>query len=379
MATMSQKKDYYQVLGVSRSSSDKEIADAYRKLALKYHPDRNPGDEEAVAKFKEAAEAFEVLSNPEKRAAYDRYGHAGLSGNYQAHQFRDINEIFSAFGDIFGDGIFGEIFGGMGGRSRPRRGEDILCEISLDLQEAAEGVSKTVRFRRHEICGTCHGSGAKPGTKPETCQYCGGRGRIMQSAGFFSLQTTCPACGGRGVTIAHPCPQCHGKGAVMETVSREVNIPPGVDSSTRLRLQGEGELSPNGGARGDCYVLLQVREHPLFKRDGQNLICRVPITYTQAALGADIEVPTLNGPENLQIPPGTQSEEVFVLRGKGMPNMRSRRKGDLLVQVFIEVPKSLSPKHEKLLRELAEIENADVMPRRKDFFGMIKELFSKRG
>ena len=375
MPTMSVKRDYYEVLAVDRSASSQAIADAYRKLALKYHPDRNPNDEEAVARFKEAAEAFEVLSNAEKRARYDQYGHAGLEGG--APQFRDVGDIFEAFGDIFGDSLFGDLFGRgrrRGGR-RVHKGADVHCEIVLELREAAYPATKTIRFERHERCGTCNGSGAKPGTQPEACRYCGGHGRVVQSAGLFSLQTTCPSCRGSGKVIHTPCPTCNGLGAVARQVSREVKIPAGVDDGSRLRLPGEGEVSPDGGPPGDCYCLIRVREHSLFQRDGRNLICRVPIHYAQVALGASIEVPTLDGPENLEIPAGAQSGDVFRLKGHGMPEPRVRGRGDLIVQVYIEVPKKLSEEHKEVLRQLAEVENANVSPDRKSFFSKVKEYF----
>lgn len=371
---MAEKRDYYEVLGVSRSASEKEISDAYRKLAMKYHPDRNPGDDSAVEKFKEAAEAFEVLNNPDKRARYDRYGHAGLGAG--APQFRDVSDIFDAFGDIFGGGIFGDIFGrGARGGRRVRQGADIRCEVVLELEEAARGVTKTVSFRRHEACSTCSGSGAQPGTQRHTCQYCGGRGRVVQSTGIFSLQTTCPSCGGAGSVIEHPCADCRGSGYVSRRVSREVKIPAGVDSQTRLRLQGEGEPSPDGGPPGDCYCFITVKDHALFHRQGQHLVCEVPIGYAQAALGATVDVPTLDGRQRLEIPPGTQNGDVFRLRGHGMPIPQRRGRGDLVVQVFIEVPKRLSAEHERILRELAEVENADVSPKRKTFFQTLKDYF----
>ncbi len=372
---MAEKRDYYEILGVDRNASDKEIAQAYRKLALKYHPDRNPGDEEAVEKFKEAAEAFEVLSDPEKRAVYDRYGHAGVNGGAGGGaRFHDVNDIFEAFGDIFGDGLFGDIFG-TGRTRRARRGADIRCEVSLELTEAAKGTTKTVRFHRHRICDVCNGTGARAGSEPVVCQYCGGRGRVIQSAGFFSVQSTCPACGGRGKLVKDKCRECRGERLVVEEVVREIKIPPGVDTNTRLRLQGEGDIDPDSGLRGDCYCFIHVKEHPLFQRDGQHLICRVPITYPQAALGATIEVPTLDGPEPLKIPAGTQSGDVFPLRGRGMPSPRSTRRGDLLVQVYIEVPKHLSRRHREVLETLAEIEESDVLPQRKGFFDKVRELF----
>ena len=376
-ATMADKRDYYEVFGVDRSATNEQIADAYRKLAMEHHPDRNPGDDEAVAKFKEAAEAFEVLHDAGKRAQYDRYGHAGLDGpGGGAPQFRDVGDIFEAFGDMFGDGLFGDIFGG--GRRRGRRvrkGADIRCDITLELPEAAKGCTKTITFKRHERCPTCDGSGAKPGTKPEACQYCGGRGRVVQSAGLFSVQTTCPSCKGNGRVIRDPCADCRGAGFVPREVDREVNIPAGVDSETRLRLSGEGEPSPEGGPPGDCYCFINVSEHPLFHRDGRHLVCQIPIHYAQAALGAAIEVPTLDGPEELKIPAGTQSGQVFKLRGLGMPDPRSRGRGDLMVQVYIEVAKKLDAEHERILRELAEVENANVTPERSSFFSKVKEYF----
>ena len=375
MVTMAEKRDFYDVLGVERSASDKVIAEAYRKLALKYHPDRNPGDQETVGKFKEAAEAFEVLCHPEKRVRYDRYGHAGLEGG--APQFRDVNDIFEAFSDIFGDGLFGDLFGGRAGgrRQRHRTGASVRCDFSLDLREAAQGVSKTVQFDRHEFCSACNGSGAKPGTSPEKCRYCGGRGQVVQSSGIFSIQTTCPSCRGSGAVIRDACLSCGGSGAVITKVTREIKVPAGVDNQTRLRLPGEGEPSPEGGARGDCFCYVTVREHPFFHRDGRNLICQIPISYAQAALGAKIDVPTLDGCESLEVPCGTQSGAVFRLKDRGMPDARHRGRGDLLVQVFIEVPKKLTPEHERILRDLAEVENAHVTPERKSFFGKLKKYF----
>jgi len=371
---MAEKRDYYEILGVPRNATQAEISEAYRKLALKYHPDRNPNDPDAVAKFKEAAEAFEVLNDPEKRARYDRYGHAGLEGGY-APQFHDVADIFRAFGDIFGDSLFGDFFGAGRRTSRGHRGEDIHCEITLDLMEAAHGATKTVRFRRHEECPQCRGTGAKPGTRPENCRYCGGTGHVVRQSGFFTLQTTCPACHGQGQVIREACGSCRGKGYVQKTVTCKVDVPAGVDNHTRIRLQGEGEPSPNGGQPGDCFCHVRVTEHPLFKRRGQDLYCEVPIMYAQAALGTTLKVPTLDGPEELHIPAGTQSGEVFTLKGRGMPDPRHRGRGNLLVQVHVEVPKSLTPEHEALLRRLAEIENAQVSPTRKSFFEKVKELF----
>ena len=347
---MADKRDYYEVLGVEQSASRDQLAEAYRKLAMKYHPDRNPTDEEAVDKFKEAAEAFEVLSHPEKRATYDRYGHAGLEGG-GAPQFHDVGDIFSAFSDIFGEGFFGDAFGG--GRShgrRSRRGGDLRCEVTLDLLEAAHGTAKVVQFERHYACETCNGSGAKPGTRAEGCPYCGGSGRVVQSAGIFSVQTTCPSCHGSGTVIRTPCPACRGSAYVLRRVTRKVDIPAGVDNGSQLRLHGEGEPSASGGPAGDCYCVIHVAEHALFHREGRDLVCQVPITYAQATLGAPLEVPTLDGPETVEVPAGTQPGEVFTLRGRGMPDPRRRGRGDLHVQVTVDVPKRISQRHEQLLR-----------------------------
>jgi molecular chaperone DnaJ len=375
MVKMAGKRDYYEVLGIDRSAADKAIADAYRKLAIKHHPDKNPGDEEAIVLFKEAAEAFEVLSDKDKRARYDRYGHAGVDGAGRG-QFNDVNDIFSAFGDIFGDSAFADLFGG--NRRRANKWADVRCDITLTLLEAAQGVTKTVEFERHETCPNCDGSGAKAGSSRQRCSYCGGRGQVLQSTGIFRVQSTCPSCRGAGSIIKDPCPACRGGGFVVRRVKREVQIPAGIDDQMRVRLPGEGEPSPNGGPRGDCYCFITVKEHSLFQREGAHLVVRMPIAYSQAALGATIEVPTLDGPHELKIPPGTQSGEVFKLRGRGMPSPRGRDVGDLLVQVNIEVPKVLGERHEELLRELAEQEHAHVSPHRKSFFEKVREYFAEK-
>ncbi len=375
MAMMQTKRDYYEVLSIERTATHKEIADAYRKLAIKHHPDKNPGNDEAVVKFKEAAEAFEVLSDEGKRSRYDRYGHAGVEGG--VHQFNDVNDIFQAFGDIFGGGIFGDIFGGArgGGGRRVRKGDDVACELRIDLFEAARGVTKTIEFDRHEPCSECRGTGAKPGTHPETCRYCGGRGQVVQASGIFRVQTTCPACQGSGQLIKDPCGKCHGSAFVVKHVFREVKIPAGVDHHMRVRLAGEGEPSTNGGPPGDCFCVINLQKHPLFDRDGQDLICQVPISYAQAALGAKIEVPTLEGPEAFEIPAGTQPGQVFKLRRRGMPDPRGGGKGDLLVIMNLEVPKSRSPKLDKLLRDMAVEEKTNVSPHRKSFLEKLKDYF----
>ena len=375
MVKMADKRDYYEVLGVDRSASKEQIAESYRKLAMKYHPDRNPGDEAAIARFKEAAEAFEVLNHPEKRAKYDRFGFQGLQGSDAPH-FHDVGDIFEAFGDVFGGGIFGDLFGGGQGRGRrTRKGDDVQCNVTLDLMEAAHGVTKLVEFQRHFACETCNASGAKPGTRPETCGFCQGTGRVVRASGFFSLQTPCPSCHGEGRVIREACPSCRGHGYVRRHVSRRVPIPPGVDNGTQVRISGEGEPSPHGGPPGDCYCVIHVKEHSLFHREGRDLVCQVPIGYSQATLGASIRVPTLNGTEEIEVPPGTQPGHVITLHGRGMPDVRYHGRGDLHVQITVEVPKRLSDRHEQLLRELAEIENTEVLPKRKSFFEKIKDLF----
>ena len=373
MPTMAQKRDYYEVLGVARQATQKEIADSYRKLALQHHPDRNPNNQEAVVKFKEAAEAFEVLSDDDKRSRYDRYGHASVAGN--VHQFNDANDIFEAFSEILGGGVFGDLFGGGRRSNRPHKGDDVACELKVDLFEAARGVVKTVEFYRHELCTECKGTGAKPGTRPETCRYCGGRGQVVQSSGIFRVQTTCPACQGTGKLVKDPCTKCRGGGYTKKKIFREVKIPPGIDHGMRIRLPGEGEPSPSGGPAGDCYCVVNLVGHSLFEREGHDLICRIPVSYAQAALGATIEVPTLEGPEEMAIPAGTQPGDVFKLRRRGMPDPRGGAKGDLLVVVNLEVPKSLSPRQEQLLRELAGEEKSNVSPHRKSFLEKLKDYF----
>ncbi len=370
---MATKRCYYEVLEVTRTATRDEISTSYRKLAIKYHPDKNPGNEEAIARFKEAAEAFEVLSDEQKRARYDRYGHAGVEG--QTHQFNDLGDIFSAFGDLFGGGAFGDIFGNQRGGRRVRKGADVGCEITIDLLEAARGVSKTIEFERHEKCETCDGSGAKPGTKLQSCQYCGGRGQVVQSNGIFRVQTTCPVCSGKGQVVKDKCKKCSGEGFTPIRVEKELAIPPGIDDGMRMRLTGEGEPSPDGGPPGDCYCLVHVTEHPLFQREGQHLICQLPIMYSQAALGAKLEVPTLDGTETLEIPPGTQPGDVFKLKGRGMRDPRARGRGDQLIQVVLEVPKKLSPRERELLEELAGEEKVNVTHKRKTFLDRLKEFF----
>lgn len=370
---MAEKTCYYEVLQVARTVSKAEIDRAYRKLAIKYHPDSNPNDEDAVEKFKQATEAYEVLSDPEKRERYDRFGHSGVES---VHQFNDVEDIFEAFGDLFGGGMFGDLFGSRGARGRRgRRGADIRCNVTLTLEEAARGVDKDISFRRRVCCEVCSGSGAAPGSQPTTCTTCGGRGQVIQSAGILRVQTGCPNCRGTGQQISQPCMQCRGTGLQNKKAELTVTIPAGVDDGMRVRVAGEGEASPDGGPVGDCYVFITVRPHELFKRDGVHLILQLPISFSQAALGAEIDVPTLNGPYQLRIEPGTQNGEVLTVPGQGVVDPRTGRTGNLLVQVFIEVPKKLDSKQERLLRELAEIDHEAVLPHRKSFLEKLRNFF----
>lgn len=368
---MADKTCYYEVLSVERSAGKAEIDRAYRKLAIKYHPDSNRDDPDAVEKFKEASEAYEVLSDEEKRGRYDQYGHEGVDG---VHQFNDVDDIFDLFGGMFGD-LFGGRGGGRGGSRRSRRGADIKCNVTLSLEEAARGVQKDISFRRRVGCETCDGSGAAPGSQPVTCQTCGGVGQVIQAAGILRVQTACPDCQGAGKRISTPCDDCRGSGLKNKKAELTVTIPAGVDDGMRVRVAGEGEASPDGGSVGDCYVFITVKPHDLFRRDGSHLILQLPISYTQAALGADIEVPTLDGPDTLRIEPGTQGGDVFTLSGKGIVDPRGGRAGDLLVQVFVEVPKKLSEDQEKILRDLAELDHESVLPHRKSFLEKLKTFF----
>ena len=365
--------DYYEILEIERTATKEQIASAYRKAAMKYHPDRNPGNPEAVEKFKAVAEAFEVLNDPEKRQIYDRYGREGLN-NQATGGGGDYGNPFSTFSDLFGDSIFGSFFGG-GGTRQARQGGDVRTTLSLDLHEAARGVTREIRYRRQEICEKCGGSGAAPGTKPETCRFCGGHGQVQKSAGIFTMRIPCPKCQGTGKVIPTPCPHCHGKGVVWREVTREIRIPAGIESGTKLRIQGEGNQMPDGYP-GDCYVFLQIKPHPFFHRDGMNLVCRVPIRYAQAALGGEIEIPTLDGTERIKIPAGTQNDDVIKLRGRGMPTPRRNAVGDLLIQVYIEVPRKMTPEYENLLRKIAEIDGDTVFPQRNGFGSKLKNFLS---
>lgn len=369
------KRDYYEVLGVSRSADAKELKSAYRKLAQQYHPDKNPGNAEAEDKFKEAAEAYEVLSNADKRARYDQFGHAGLGGagdpfGGRGPGFGSINDIF---GEIFGD--LGDIFGGRGGRGRRPRGVDLRYDLELTFEEAAFGVSKKLEIPRHETCEVCGGNGSKPGTSPATCPTCNGRGEVQFSQGFFAVSQTCRACGGKGQLVKDPCEGCRGQGTVEQRRTIEVPIPAGVDTGIRVRVAGEGEAATPGGPRGDLYVVCRVREHPIFIREEEDVLCEVPISFPQAALGATIEVPTLDGRQDLPIPAGTQTGKIFRLGGKGIPRLSGNGRGDQHVRIVVEVPTNLTKKQQELLREFADETGDAVSPRSKGFFDKVKELF----
>jgi molecular chaperone DnaJ len=365
------KRDYYEVLGVAKTASDDEIKKAYRGMAMKYHPDRNPGDDEAVHKFKEASEAFDVLSDDEKRQVYDRYGHEGLKGTPMP-DFNDINSVlhgFQGFADILGD-VFG-----LGRKQGPQGGESLRCQMEIDLIEAYRGCKKTINVPRHELCPECAGSGARRGSKPSTCKQCRGAGVTVVSQGFFRLQQTCRACGGNGIIITDPCTSCRGRGRVKVTRTLEISIPPGVFTGAALTVQGEGEAGDAGAPRGNLICQLHVREHALFRREGDHLICQVPITFSQAALGAEVQIPTLDGPLNYAFKSGVQGGDVVRVAGKGMPNVRSGRRGDLHVLVSVETPRQLTKRQEELFRELAELDHKNVSPQRKSFFDKLKELF----
>jgi molecular chaperone DnaJ len=371
----SSKRDYYEVLGVERQANDEDIKRAYRRLAMQYHPDRNVGDAEAEEKFKEASEAYEVLRDPEKRRRYDRYGHAGLDGMNVPH-FNDAQSVFDLFGDLFGD-IFGQR-----GRHGPQAGRDLQAVIEVDLLEAARGSTKTVQLSREEVCSDCSGSGSRPGSRPATCRRCNGHGVVVQSQGFFRVQQTCRGCGGRGLVITDPCAGCRGNGRVVSRRSLEIAVPPGVDTGTRIRLSREGDAGEPGAPAGDLYVLIRVREHAIFQREGPQLHCHVPITFSQAALGGDIEVPTLEGRFTHKLKPGAQSGDVVYISGRGMPVLEggrrreaSGRRGDLLVHLIVDTPRHLTKRQEELFRELAEIDQKQVSPQRKSFLDKLRDFF----
>ena len=378
------KRDYYTVLGLNRDAAEEDIKKAYRKLAMKFHPDRNTEDKHTEDKFKEAKEAYEVLSDARKRAAYDQFGHAGVdpSAGFGAAGARGFGsgEGFGGFADAFGD-IFGEIFGQQGRGSRGNgvfRGSDLRYNLDLSLEEAARGAEVKIRIPTMETCETCHGSGAKPGTEPKTCPTCHGRGEVRVSQGFFSIQQTCPACHGRGKVVPDPCQTCHGAGRVKKHKTLSVKIPAGVDQDDRIRLTGEGEGGPNGGPPGDLYVVVNLRPHAVFQREGADLHCEMPISFATAALGGEIEIPTLDGHAKIRIPAETQTGQVFRLRNKGIRPVRGSVQGDLYCHVAIETPAKLTARQKELLRELEAINQQDPdahSPRARSFFEKVKDFF----
>ncbi|MBK5143238.1 molecular chaperone DnaJ [Budviciaceae bacterium BWR-B9] len=371
------KKDYYEVLGVGRDADEREIKKAYKRLAMKHHPDRNQGDKDSEEKFKEIKEAYEILTDAQKKAAYDQYGHAafeqgGMGGGGFGGGFSGGGD----FNDIFGD-VFGDIFGGR--RQRASRGSDLQYTMTLTLEEAVRGVAKEIRIPTLAECDVCHGSGAKAGTSSTTCSTCHGAGQVQMRQGFFAVQQTCPTCHGRGKIIKDPCNKCHGQGRVEKTKTLSVKIPAGVDTGDRIRLSGEGEAGENGAPAGDLYVQVQVKQHPIFERDGNNLYCEVPINFAMAALGGEIEVPTLDGRVNLKVPAETQTGKLFRMRGKGVKSVRGGSQGDLLCRVVVETPVKLNEKQKELLRELEESlggeKGAKNSPRSKSFFDGVKKFF----
>jgi len=365
------KRDYYEILSVTRTASDGEIKKAYRALAIQYHPDKNPDNPEAEDKFKEAAEAYSVLSDPQKRASYDRFGHQGVGAGAGG-----FDQGFSNFEDIFEMFGFGDMFGG--GRSSRRtsvqRGSDLRYDLEITLEDAASGKDETLRIPRLETCDECSGSGAEKGTSAETCVTCGGSGQTRFQQGFFSVMRTCGNCGGSGKIIKSPCSKCRGDGRVEKQKTIEIKIPAGVDTGSRLRVQGEGEAGIGGGPNGDLYVVLHIKEHEGFERQGENLYSAVPITFGQAALGAEIKVRTLDGEEDLKIPAGTQTGTVFRVKGHGMPNLGGRGKGDLFVAVTLVTPKTLTKEQRKLLEQLAEIEDVEFAD--ESFMDKVRNIFS---
>ena len=373
------KKDYYEVLGVSKNASDAELKKAYRRAAQKYHPDRNPDDAEAEEMFKACKEAYEVLSDARKRAAYDQFGHAGVDPSMGGGAGAGAGGFGGAsFSDIFGD-VFGDIFGGGGGRGGQRvyRGADLRYNLELTLEEAVRGTTVKIRVPTYVSCKTCGGTGARKGTRPTTCTTCGGHGQVRMQQGFFSVQQTCPRCNGTGTIVSDPCTDCHGEGRIREQKTLSVKVPAGVDTGDRIRLANEGEAGENGGPPGDLYVQIHVKEHPIFKREDSHLYCEVPISFTTAALGGELEVPTLDGRVMLKIPPETQTGKLFRMRGKGIKPVRGGPVGDLLCRVVVETPVHLSSKQKELLRELdATMEgNGRHSPQHHSWLDGVKKFF----
>jgi molecular chaperone DnaJ len=377
------KRDYYEVLGVVRTATDVEIKSAYRKLAMKFHPDKNPGDHTAEDKFKEAAEAYAILAEPEKRAMYDRFGHAGVTstpGGFDPSVFTGFEDILGNLGDIFG---FGDLFGGGRRRSGPQRGGHLRYDLEISFEESARGVETTIQIPRQESCDTCHGTGAAPGSNPTTCPQCRGQGQVRTQQGFFTVARTCPQCRGAGRIITKPCTTCRGAGRVARERKIKVKIPPGIATGQQLRVQGEGEGGSAGGPPGDLFVAVQVQEHEFFRRDGVNLFCEIPVNFTTLALGGEIHVRTLDGKETVKIPEGTQTGTTLRLRGKGMPDVSGRGRGDLFATVQVLTPRKLSREQRHLLNELANVLPAEEFEPRaredqqdeRNLFDRVKDMF----
>jgi molecular chaperone DnaJ len=372
------KRDYYEVLGVQRGANDQEIKSAYRKLALQYHPDRNPNNPDAEEKFKEASEAYAILADAEKRGMYDRFGHAGVGGvaaggGFDATVFQDFSDIF---GEFFG---FGDLFGGGRGgrRTRAQRGADLREDITIEFEEAVFGVEKKITYRKHEICDSCGGSGSAHGKAPTTCRSCGGRGQVRYQQGFFSIARTCPTCQGSGSVVSDPCTKCKGAARVVQQKTIDAKVPAGVEDGTRIRFSNVGEAGVHGGPPGDLYVVLHVKEHSFFERHGNDLYCMVPISFTQAALGTEIQVPTLEGEHTLKIPEGTQSGTSFKLRGKGVPVLNGHGKGDLFIEVRLQTPTKLTKRQRELLHELQGLSQIENKPERHSLLSKMKDMFGQ--
>jgi molecular chaperone DnaJ len=373
------KKDYYEVLGVNKDASEEEIKKAYRKLAMKHHPDRNPDNPKAEEQFKEAKEAYEMLSDDQKRAAYDQYGHAGVDPSMGGGAGAGFGGFSDAFGDIFGDIFGGQRGAGGGQRNNVYRGADLRYNMEISLEEAARGTETKIRIPVQATCETCKGSGARPGTSPVTCTTCNGHGQVRMQQGFFSVQQTCPKCHGTGKMVKEPCPTCHSAGRVKQNKTLSVKIPAGVDEGDRIRLSGEGEAGVNGGPTGDLYVVVHLKQHEMFQRDGGNLHCEMPISFSTAALGGEIEVPTLDGAAKMKIPAETQTGGVFRLRSKGIKPLRASEPGDLMVHVVVETPVKLTEKQKELLREFDASTQADAgkhSPKNKSWLEKAKNFFS---
>ena len=369
-------EDYYRILGVDRNASQEDVKKAYRKMALKYHPDRNPGDKSAEQSFKRAAEAYEILGDPDKRKRYDTYGREGIKG-FETH-FTSFDDIFEHFSDVFGGGsIFEEFFGGRTRtRTAARRGASLRVDIEVDLREVSTGVEKTIGLNRRESCEHCSGTGIKPGTSPKTCSSCGGRGEVQRTQGFFVLRTTCGKCGGQGKIVEHPCQMCRGSGRVAKRHHIKVQVPAGVEDGMRLRVAGQGEAGENGAPSGDLYCDVHVKPHPIFQRQGSDVVCELPVSFAQVALGCEIDVPTLKGTiTKVKIPKGAQYGDTIPVKGEGLPSMQGWGKGSLLVRVVVETPVRLTEKQEELLREFASMENSNLSPKRKSFLQKVKEYF----